>query len=127
MVKQKPKGLVALERKVQQWRQSRKGRRGRIPESLWAEAVAVARTAGLYQTSKAVRFHYGALKKRAAQAPEAEAPRKPEFVAVEMPHIQCEGNVTVDLVRPDGSQMRIEAAGGLDVSRLVESFLWRAT
>jgi len=124
MAKQKPRDLVALEGKVREWRQSRNGRRARIPESLWAEAVAVSRTAGLWRTSKVLRFHYGALKKRVAQAAERDAVPQPAFVTMEMPHGQHNAKVIVDLVRPDGSQMRVEGGGGLDVVGLAEAF-WR--
>ena len=41
----------------QQWRSTHK-RRGRIPETLWAEAAELARQHGIYQTARTLRLEY---------------------------------------------------------------------
>ncbi len=129
MAKRMTKELVALKGRVDQWRAEKtKGRRHRIPESLWADAVVVARAKGISQAARATGFAYGDLKKRVA--PAVEPLTKPAFVSIDMPPIPpSQAPVTVNLVRPDGSQMRIESSvgNGLDVAGVVESFLRKTT
>ena len=124
MAKKMTKDLVALKQRVDGWRAEEKGRRRRIPEGLWAEAVVVARTAGVSQTSRATGFSYGDLKKRIAAVPEPTAPPKHEFVAIKIPPLAPDARVAVELTRADGSKMRIETdATQLNVQGMVESFL----
>jgi hypothetical protein len=118
--------LVALKERVDRWRAGKKGKRFRIPEGLWDEAVIVARNAGVSQTSRATGFAYGDLKKRVAMAPAPSLPPTPAFVAIEMPKVTHDAKVAVELTRTDGSKMRIETfANQLEVRGLVDSFLSR--
>jgi hypothetical protein len=54
--------IERVRRRLEGWRQTRAYLRAPIPKSIWAEAVALARQQGLYQTARALPIHYGALK-----------------------------------------------------------------
>ena len=47
--------MEEVRRRFEDWR-STHARRAQLPESLWAEAVALARTQGLFQTARALRL-----------------------------------------------------------------------
>jgi hypothetical protein len=53
------------------WRRTRPYPRARIPKSIWAGAVTLARQYGVYETARALPIHYGALKQHleAAERP----------------------------------------------------------
>lgn len=120
--------LDALRRRLEGWRRGGSGRGSRIPEDIWAEAVGVSRTAGLWATARALRFNYQNLKKRALAAGKAPRPRKQpmEFVALPMSALSNGLKVLIDLVGRDGEQMRIELSGGsaAEVAALAQA-LWR--
>ena len=61
-----PVRLGSLRRRFEQWRRTRKAP-ARIPESLWAAAVKMARTYGLFRTARALPVDYYGLKKRVEQ------------------------------------------------------------
>ena len=52
-----PTKLEDLRQRLEQWRSTHK-RRGRIPETLWAEAAELARQHGIYQTARTLRLEY---------------------------------------------------------------------
>ena len=118
--------LVALRRRVEEWRRGGGGRGSRIPEDLWHEAVDVARSAGLYTTARALRFNYERLKERAGQAVAKRRGNGSGFVALELPQLHGGAKVVVDLVGRDGEQVRIDVSGGSvrDVVALAQAF-WR--
>ena len=60
--------LRRLEKRVTAWRSGTGGRRTRIPEELWSEAVKVAGKCGLHATVHATRFNYRRLKTKCALA-----------------------------------------------------------
>jgi hypothetical protein len=51
-------------RRLARWRRTRPYPRARIPQSIWAGAVALARQYGVYETARALPIDYGALKQR---------------------------------------------------------------
>ena len=57
--------LERLRRRLDGWRGAR-GRRARLPESLWTAAVELAREGGVYKTAQALHLNYYTLKKRLA-------------------------------------------------------------
>lgn len=122
-----PRELVVLQRRVEAWRGRSGGRGRRIPEELWAEAVRVVRTAGMYATARALRFNYEGLKKRAGQEAAMPSDQGTEFVALRMPQLGGEAKVLVDLVGCDGEQMRIDVSGAsaMDVVTLARAFWGR--
>ena len=69
-----PREIDRLRRRFAAWR-SRRDRVTRIPQSLWAAAVELARTHGVSPISRAVRVDYYALKKRLDAAGKASRSR----------------------------------------------------
>ena len=118
--------LVAVGRRVEDWRRGGGGRGSRIPEELWNEAVEVARVAGLYATARALRFNYERLKERAGQAAGKESGNASRFVALQLPQLNGGAKVVVDLLGRDGEHVRIELSGasGMDVVALAQAF-WK--
>ena len=58
----RPLALERVRRRLERWRRTRPHPRAPIPTSIWADAVALARQQGLYQTARALPIHYGGLK-----------------------------------------------------------------
>lgn len=120
--------LMALRRRVEGWRKNGGGRGSRIPEDMWAEAVAVSRSAGLHATARVLRFNYRNLKKRALGARKGPLLRKQamEFVALPMLPLANGLKVLIDLAAADGERMRIELSGGsaAEMGTLAHA-LWR--
>jgi hypothetical protein len=56
--------LEKLVEQVDAWRAKEGGRRARIPEEMWQEAVRAARGVGVWAAAKALRFNYQALRGR---------------------------------------------------------------
>lgn len=73
-----PPELIELAQRVAKWREREGGRGSRIPDELWADAVRVSRTAGVWATSKALHFNYQALQTRAEEAAADDAGRDAE-------------------------------------------------
>ena len=74
MITTKPSRPILIERvrrRLERWRRTRAHPRSPIPDTIWAGAVALARQRGLYQTARALRIDYGALKQHVAAADEA--------------------------------------------------------
>lgn len=105
---------TALRREFERWRRKHGGRGSRIPEPLWAQAVEVARTEGVYGTARALRLNYERLKERVgnlSQAPGGSA-GSAEAAFVEVPMGSLGGSrMLVELVGRGGEQMRIHLAG----------------
>ncbi len=59
---------------VDRWRKTRK-MRSPMPEDLWAAAVALARTRGVYRVSQDLGVNYDTLKARLTRAPKVAARR----------------------------------------------------
>jgi hypothetical protein len=97
-----------LRRRLEEWR-STQPRRARLPEPLWSEATALARTQGLAATARALRLDYASLKKRLQQLP-AEAPdAPPAFVELLAPAAARNLSAcVVELEGPHGGRMRIQ-------------------
>ena len=72
-----PFRLPPLRRRLEGWRRTRTHARSPIPKALWAGAVAVARSHGLYQTSRALRLDYATLKRHVEAAEAGGAPTRP--------------------------------------------------
>ena len=105
--------LVAMRQRVERWRKRHGGRGSRIPEDLWDDATKVARTEGVYATSRALSFNYerlkdrvGGVKARGGSAGDA----KPAFVELPVQSLGG-GGIVVELVGRSGEQMRIHMAG----------------
>jgi hypothetical protein len=117
--------LIAVQRRVERWRERQGGRGSRVPEELWNEAVGVARVEGVYATSQALRFNYKHLKDRLSRAEgkgRADGNGKSAFVALEMGQLCGGGKTVVELVGRGGEQMRIEVTGPVDLLGLSQAF-----
>lgn len=121
--------LKVLGTRVAKWRAGCGGKRSRVPEELWTEAVAVARTEGVYATSKTTRFNYSKLKGRVDGAPEDRAlvGTSPEFIEVAMPPVpsrEAVGKTVVELEGRGGGRLRMEVTGtsAVDVVGLAHAF-----
>ena len=102
---------TALRREFERWRRKHGGRGSRIPESLWAQAVEVARTEGVYGTARALRLNYEGLKERVGNLSQA-AGGSAEAAFVEVPMGSPGGSrILVEVVGRGGEQMRIHLAG----------------
>ena len=84
-----PNEIEDLRQRLEHWRSTHK-RRGRLPEALWAEAAALARQHGVYQTARTLRLEYTrlwywskSLHQPAGRALDDAAP--PEFVELIAP------------------------------------------
>ena len=96
----------ALRRRLAQWRATRPHLRAPIPESLWAEAVLLARRHGVFATSRALRLGYEGLKRRVSRHPVAAAPA-PTFVEVALPSPSDGATWVLEFRRPDGGVLRV--------------------
>jgi hypothetical protein len=92
-----------------QWRQTRANpRSSRIPEPLWAEAIALAAAMPLPRVARALGLKSHALKRRCGDGLSATGskPPAPAFVEVSAA-AEPPTTVEVEVVRPDGSRLRI--------------------
>jgi hypothetical protein len=93
-----------------QWRASRPTPRGRIPQSLWAQAIALAQQLPLTRVAIQLGLTPQVLKRRRDEtrtgvvAPPAPSP--PHFVEVQAPAWRT-ATVEVEVQRADGSRLRI--------------------
>jgi hypothetical protein len=106
---QAEEALTHLTPHFAQWRQSRRTPRGRIPQWLWAHAVALTATFSVSRVAKQLGLTPHALKRRrdalqGTLAPLA-LPSPPHFVEVTAPWRTPATEVEVQ--RPDGTRRRI--------------------
>jgi hypothetical protein len=139
-----PGPLAKAARRFQRWRKYRSGHR--IPDPLWEIALALAKSFGLAQTTRALGLNYETLKKRlqAQKKPgPAPSPVPPEFVEI-LPSSNKPGQLPalspafsfpptspaptppclLELLRPDGMQFRVHLpeAQALDLASLTREF-----
>lgn len=69
---------------LEAWRKSRKPRQP-IPETLWRQMTALARTHGVSPVSQALRLDYNSLKGRVAQTSATQSPSSSGFVELKFP------------------------------------------
>ena len=114
--------------KIEEWRR-RRTRRTRMPEPLWAAAVAVAREHGVYAASRDLGVRYESLRARMGTGHGKSAPSKgpaaPTFVEIggALPFGGTAGS-SVEVTGSDGAKLAIRLGGGetLDVVGLVREF-----
>jgi hypothetical protein len=100
--------LRDLARQFTQWRQSRTTPRGRIPQPLWAQAVALSHVLPLARVAKQLGLTPHTVKRRGggqAAAP-TPLPVAGNFVEVDAPAWQTP-TTEVEVQRVDGTRMRI--------------------
>jgi hypothetical protein len=112
-----------------QWRQSRTNPRGsRIPEALWAAALALAEVLPPTRVARSLKLKPHALKRRRGdhgQPPVTPRPSpSPAFVEV-TPAPRPRAATEVDLQRPDGACLRIRVAEAVPatLAAVIHTFL----
>jgi hypothetical protein len=137
-----PAELEELHGKIQAWRQTRPGTRP-MPEELWKEATAAARTLGIYRVVRALRVNSTGLKRRVMASHgtrRSEGIRRRREAAgrtgfIEMSRLagfgvpteaSVSGDTVVEVVAPDGTRLTIRCkAVGQHVAALVNAFRGR--
>src|SRR6516165_4220507 len=122
---QLPLDLARGRARFQAWRARRKAGT-RIPRTLWAAAVRLAKTHGVCRAATTLGLDYYSLKKRTespATPPQSDGPAFVEFTAPAMVAKQCQ----VELNNGSGATMRVQLVGydAADVEALSRSF-WNA-
>jgi len=100
----------AVRQRFEDWRQTRRPS-SPIPEELWGEAVALARTHGVNRTAQALHLSYASLKQRLDASVHTETatapPPKPTFVELIPPIPASMAECTVEWERPGETILRI--------------------
>jgi hypothetical protein len=115
-----PVPLERTRRRFEQWRRTRKART-RIPDSLWDAAVRMANQYGIWQTSKALRVAYYALKERVEKEANATSLRngnQSKFIELPVASGIDTPQCTVELEDGAGAKMRVHLQG-MEVPDLV--------
>lgn len=125
-----PARLEAIRQRFEQWRRTGQGRT-RIPDTLWAAAVRMARSYGVAQTAKVLRLDYYGLKKRLEQ--ESVASAGPDsgtlttFLELPAPPRGSSGECVLELEDAAGLKKRVQIKGleASELAALVRSF-WQS-
>jgi len=100
--------LRAAHRQFEQWRRVRQSG-DRIPDRLWAAAVAVARTHGVFRTARLL--HLESRKLKHLMRPEPPPAAAPAFVEFLAPTVAGSGECTVEVEGPRGGRLRVQLRG----------------
>jgi len=120
-----PAEIEATQLKFEKWRQRRTGQE-RIPETLWSEAVEMARLYGTWPAAKALRLDYNKLKERAVAGRERRALNSSATFVEVIPPAAGVPSCIVEMENGRGARMRIEWKGAAaDLSALSRTF-WEA-
>ena len=108
-----PARLATARRRFEQWRRTREGR-SRIPDTLWASAVKLCATYGIYRTAQTLRLNPDSLKKHVAAAdgngsPHGDVPATFVELLPSAPPGSADCNVELEDAR--GVKMRIQVTG----------------
>ena len=106
---QAEEALTQLTHHFAQWRQSRRTPRGRIPQELWAQAVALTATLSITRVARQLGLTSHALKRRRAALTvpsiPPRSPQPPHFV--EVASAWRSPTTEVEIQRADGARLRI--------------------
>jgi hypothetical protein len=123
---QAEEALTHLTQHFAQWRQSRRTPRGRIPQELWAQAVALTTTLSVTRVAHQLGLTPHALKRRREALDRGLVPpslsQVPHFVEV-VPAWRTPAT-EVEIQRPDGARLRIAYSDAAPVLvPLLQTFL----
>jgi hypothetical protein len=123
---QAEEALTHLTHHFAQWRQSRRTPRGRIPQWLWAQAVALTATLSVTRVANQLGLTPHALKRRREALNGTPMPRPspqvPHFV--EVAAAWRSPTTEVEIQRPDGTRLRITYSDASPVlAPLLQTFL----
>ena len=117
-----PAEIEATKLKFEEWRRSRTGQE-RIPETLWSEAVGLARRFGTWPTARALRLDYNKLKQCAGFDSERRASNPSTTFVEVIPSAAGVSSCIVEMENGRGAGMRIEWKGAaLDLTALSRTF-----
>jgi hypothetical protein len=124
--------MKPLESRILEWRRTRK-KRCAMPEELWVAAASFAREYGINRVAESLGLGYYKLKKVVENStddlivrPLANATQSFVELPLTPGTFGSQETVTdVDVVRPDGTHVRLRHSGPVDVVKLVSS-LWGA-
>lgn len=117
-----PAEIEATQLKFEKWRQRRTGQE-RIPETLWSEAVEMARRYGTWPAAKALRLDYNKLKQGAVIDKERRALNSSATFVEVIPPAAGVSSCVVEMENGRGSRMRIEWKGAAaDLTALSRTF-----
>lgn len=126
-------GLSALGEKIEQWR-AQKPRSRSMPEELWEEASAAARSWGASRVATALKLGYATLRRRSGVEGDRKAAGDPEHSVpalsgqfVELNNLSpIQDEAVVEVTVPDGTRLTIRLKGSMNVVALVNALRWRA-
>jgi hypothetical protein len=122
--------LVRVQKRLARWRAQHGGRGRPIPAALWAEAAAVASTAGVEATARALAVNRARLT-RQVEGPQARSAgrrtgplRSPaSFVELDARRVFSRGQMLVRVTNREGEQLEIAVEGGAsDVVTVARAF-----
>jgi hypothetical protein len=107
--------LEQLRRRFEEFRNRRRSR-GRLPDTLWKEAVEVARGYGLNPTAQVLRLDYNRLKKRLTATPDRAKRKKeersaPAFVELMGPAPGGTSDCQIEVESDRGAKLRLQLKG----------------
>lgn len=105
-----PNELHVVHRQFEQWRRTRQPG-ARIPASLWAAAVVLARRLGVYRTARLLHLESQKLKHLVEASPASRVPTAPAFVELLAPPAASSGECTIELEGPRGGRLRVQLCG----------------
>ena len=128
-----PAKVKAVRTRIERWRRTRK-KRSRMPEDLWAAAVALARVHGVYRAAQMLTVSYETLKRRTADSAKTRRAGKrgsapAGFVELDAGQLMVSTDPTatvVELTDGDGAKLviRVPGPGHVDLLGLANGF-WR--
>ena len=106
---QAEEALVHLTHQFAQWRQSRRTPRGRIPQELWAQAVALTTILSVTRVARQLGLTSHALKRRRERVngTPTTLPSPQGLHFVEVAPAWRTSATEVEIQRPDGARLRI--------------------
>lgn len=123
-----PPEVRKLAQQLRLWRASPQRER-RIPEALWGAAVRLARSYGVSRISRALKFSYHDLQRRAGgtRVRRPRRPGRPTFIQLPAPDLSTavDRPGTVEVVHGSGSRLilRLPDAKPEELLALVQAFL----
>lgn len=103
----------------QHWRQNRV-KRAPIPEALWEAAASLYPSYSLHRISKTLNLNHTKLKHYARPEQSVQSVAAEDFIELE-PAV-CQHQSIVDMQHTNGSRMRVENAGSVEVTELARLF-----
>ena len=115
-----PASLEEVRALFENWRQNRK-KRAPIPETLWEAAAALYPAYSLHCIAKTLHLNHTKLKHYARHESPTQSPVAEEGF-IELKPAVCRNQSTVDMQHANGSRMRVENAGSVEVIGLARMF-----